>query len=480
MNASNAAVRALLSVCLLAPLAVCADAEQQVEASEAARSSQPTAAAGALPDFRSLVSEYGDAVVNVEVQRVARRTRGNRGLRPDDPSFDFFRRFGIPAPDFGPRGNSPWRRGAASGFIVADDGYILTNAHVVAEADTVTVRLTDRREFQAKVIGVDARTDVALIKIDAKSLPAVKIGDPDKLKPGQWVLAIGSPFGLENSVTAGIVSATSRSVGGESYVPFIQTDVAVNPGNSGGPLFNMDGEVVGINSMIFSRTGGYMGLSFAIPIDVAMNVRDQLVKTGRVVRSRIGVMVQDLNAQLAQSFGLDRPRGALVGAVDEDGPAAKAGIKPGDVIVGVNGEPIDRFSDLSGIIAGLKPGSEAELRVWRDRKEREIDVHVEELQDEPARLADSGEPGGKLGLSVRPLTSEEKRRSGADGSVVVEDVGSPAAEAGVRRGDVILGVNGKSIDSIRDLRDAVEDAPDTVALLIERGQARIFLPVPTG
>lgn len=393
MNASNAAVRVLLSVCLLAPLAACADAEQQVEASEAARSSQPTAAGSALPDFRSLVSEYGDAVVNVEVQRAARRTRGNRGFQPDDPFFEFFRRFGIPAPDFGPRGNVPWRRGAASGFIVSDDGYILTNAHVVAEAESVTVRLTDRREFQAKVIGVDARTDVALIKIDAKDLPTVKIGDPDKLKPGQWVLAIGSPFGLENSVTAGIVSATSRSVGGESYVPFIQTDVAVNPGNSGGPLFNLDGEVVGINSMIFSRTGGYMGLSFAIPIDVAMNVRDQLVKTGRVVRSRIGVMVQDLNAQLAQSFGMDRPRGALVSAVDEDGPAAKAGIKPGDVIVAVNGEPIDRFSELSGSIAALKPGSEAELNIWRDRKEREIEVRVEELQEEPARLADSGEPG---------------------------------------------------------------------------------------
>jgi serine protease Do len=476
INVWVAMIRLVLCACLLAPLAACADTQQPIESSHQGQPPQPVGRA--LPDFTSLVAEYGDAVVNVEVQQSMRRSRSPRGAVPNDPFFEFFRRFGIPAPDFG--GDTPGRRGAASGFIVADDGYILTNAHVVAGADTVTVRLNDRREFEAKVIGADARTDVALIKIDAKDLPTVKIGDPDEMKTGQWVLAIGSPFGLENSVTAGIVSATSRSVGGESYVPFIQTDVAVNPGNSGGPLFNLDGEVIGINSMIFSRTGGYMGLSFAIPIDVAMNVREQLVKTGRVVRSRIGVMVQDLDAQLAQSFGLDRPRGALVSSVEDDGPAAKAGVKPGDVIVGVNGEPIDRFSELSGIIAGLKPGSEAELRVWRDRKEHEIEVRVEELQDEPARLADSGEPGGKLGLSVRPLTPEEKRRVDTDGSVVVEDVGSPATEAGVRRGDVILGVNGTSIDSIRDLRETVEDASETVALLIERGQVRIFIPVPTG
>lgn len=483
MGTSSAAVRALLCVCLLAPLAACADAEQQVQSSQQGQPPQPAVGAGALPDFASLVDEYGDAVVNVEVQRTVRRGRGSRGVLPEDPFFDFFRRFGIPAPDFGPRGNPPWRRGTASGFIVSHDGYILTNAHVVDEADTVTVRLADRREFEAKVIGDDARTDVALLKIDAKNLPTVKIGDPDELKPGQWVLAIGSPFGLENSVTGGIVSAKPRSVGSDSYVPFIQTDVAVNPGNSGGPLFNLAGEVVGINSMIFSRTGGYMGLSFAIPIDVAMKVRDQLVKTGRVVRGRIGVRVQDMNAQLAESFGLDRPRGALVGSVDDDGPAAKAGIKAGDVIVGVNGNRIDRFSDLSRIIASLKPGSEVEVRVWRDRKEREIEVSIEELDDEPARLAggsDSSEPGGKLGLAVRPLTSEEKRRADTDGSVVVEEAGSPAAEAGVRRGDVILGVNGRSIDSVRELRKTVENAPDTVALLIERGEAQIFIPVPTG
>lgn len=481
MNAWAAGVRLVLCACLLGPLVACADAEQQVGSSQQDKLPQP--AVGALPDFTSLVDEFGAAVVNVEVQRSVRRSRGPRGFPPDDRFFQFFKRFGIPAPDFGLRGNVPWRRGAASGFIVSQDGYILTNAHVVDEADTVTVRLADRREFEAKVIGDDARTDVALLKIEARNLPTVKIGDPDALRPGQWVLAIGSPFGLENSVTGGIVSATSRSVGSDSYVPFIQTDVAVNPGNSGGPLFNLAGEVIGINSMIFSRTGGYMGLSFAIPIDVAMDVRDQLLKTGRIVRGRIGVMVQDLNADLANSFGLDRPRGALVSKTEEDGPAAQAGIKPGDVIVGVNGKTIDRFSELSGIVAGLKPGSEAEVRVWRDRKERQFDVRIAELESEPARLgggSDSGEPGGKLGLSVRPLSPEEKRRTDTDGSVVVEEAGSPSAEAGVRRGDVILGVNGRNIESVRELREAVEDAPDTAALLIERGQAQIFIPVPTG
>ncbi|MGH8322763.1 MAG: trypsin-like peptidase domain-containing protein, partial [Steroidobacteraceae bacterium] len=275
----------------------------------------------ALPDFSSLVEKYGPAVVNVEVVEKPQPTNGGvPGLSPNDPFFDFFRRFGIPAPDQAPRGNQPPVRGAGSGFIVSSDGYILTNTHVVGNADEVTVRLTDRREFPAKVIGADERTDVAVIKINATKLPIVRLGDPTKIKPGQWVLAIGSPFGFENSATAGIISATSRSLPSDNYVPFIQTDVAVNPGNSGGPLFNLSGEVIGINSQIFSRTGGYMGVSFAIPIDVARNVEDQLIKTGHVVRGRIGVTIQDVNAQLAESFGLDRPRGALVSSVEKDGP----------------------------------------------------------------------------------------------------------------------------------------------------------------
>jgi serine protease Do len=447
----------------------------------------PTAGvAAALPDFSSLVEQYGAAVVNVEVVQKVRQTRGPAGPS-DDPLLDFFRRFGIPPPGGGGpggEGDGMPERGAGSGFIVSDDGYILTNAHVVMDADEVTVRLSDRREFPAKVIGADERSDVAVIKIDAQHLPTVRIGDPQQLRPGEWVLAIGSPFGLENSATAGIVSATSRAVGGESYVPFIQTDVAVNPGNSGGPLFNMRGEVVGMNSMIFSRTGGYMGLSFAVPIDVANDVREQLVKTGHVVRGRIGVGVQDMNAQLAQSFGLDRPRGALVSAVEDDSPAANAGIKAGDVILSVNGHDIDRVGGLPTEIAKMKPGSKAELLVWRDRKERTIDVRVAEMpQKEETRTADHREQADeteRLGIAVRPLTPEEKRQVETDGSLVVEEVSGAAALAGVQPGDIILGVNGKPIQSVQQLRGAVKERQSTVALLIERGNAQIFIPIRVG
>src|ERR1700747_3201516 len=330
----------------------------------------------ALPDFSQLVERYGPAVVNVEVVEKAQQGGGIPGLSPNDPFYDFFRRFGIPTPDQGPQGRQAPVRGAGSGFIVNSDGYILTNTHVVANADEVTVRLTDRREFPAKVIGADERTDVAVIKINGTNLPIVKLGDPSRLKPGQWVLAIGSPFGFENSATAGIVSAAAPSVPGENYVPFIQTDVPVNPGNSGGPLFNMAGEVIGINSQIFSRTGGFMGVSFAIPIDVARNVEEQLIKTGHVVRGRIGVTIQDVNAQLAESFGLDRPHGALVSLVEKDGPAAHAGIVAGGVILAVSGHPIEHYGELSGAIAGMKPGADANLVVWRNGRQQTIPVKV--------------------------------------------------------------------------------------------------------
>src|SRR5580704_1027881 len=369
------------------------------------------AAVRSLPDFSQLVDRYGPAVVNVEVVEKA-PAGGAQGLSPNDPFYDFFRRFGIPAPQQGPRGPV---RGAGSGFIVSADGYILTNTHVVANADEVTVRLTDRREFPAKVIGADERTDVAVIKISASNLPIVKLGDPSLLKPGQWVLAIGSPFGFENSATAGIISATSRSIPGENAVPFIQTDVAVNPGNSGGPLFNMNGEVIGINSQIFSRTGGFMGVSFAIPIDVARNVEEQLIKTGRVVRGRIGVTIQDVNAQLAESFGLDRPRGALVAFVEKDGPAAHAGLAAGDVILAVGGRLIERYGELSGAIAAMKPGADAQLAVWRNGREQSINVRVAELREQPQSVASrggksrehSGDQASALGLTVRPLEPRE-------------------------------------------------------------------------
>jgi serine protease Do len=468
------------SICVALLLAACSDGTF-AQRDEPSNDAPPAARRGAaaLPDFAPLVESYGDAVVSVDV--VKRRAQSLRQIPPDDPMLDFFRRFGIPFPDFGAPRNFGPMRGSGSGFIVSQDGYVLTNAHVAGDAEEVTVRLTDRREFEAKVIGSDARTDVAVLKIDAENLPVVRIGDPNELKPGQWVLAIGSPFGLANSATAGIVSATSRAVGNESYVPFIQTDVAVNPGNSGGPLFNLDGEVVGINSMIFSRTGGYMGLSFAIPIDVAMNVRRQLVDTGRVVRGRIGVMVQDVDARLAESFGLERPRGALVSSVEEDCPAANAGVQPGDVSLAVNGRDIDRFGDLSAAISHMKPGSEAKLQIWRDRKQRELNVRVAKLEQAVAGNTGAAAGGGQeqLGLAVRPLTSEEKQRSGAAAGLRVEAVTGPAASAGVRPGDIVVGVNGRSVDTVRQLRDAVASAGETAALLIRRNGAQIFIAVPT-
>ncbi|MBS0578365.1 MAG: DegQ family serine endoprotease [Proteobacteria bacterium] len=441
----------------------------------------------ALPDFTQLVERYGPAVVNVEVVEKARPAAGGNGLSPDDPFYDFFRRFGLPAPGQGPapRGNQPAVRGAGSGFVVSSDGYILTNAHVVANADEVTVRLTDRREYLAKVIGADERTDVAVIKINATNLPTVKLGDPSRIKAGQWVVAIGSPFGFENTVTSGIISATSRTVPGENYVPFIQTDVAVNPGNSGGPLFNMAGEVIGINSQIFSRTGGFMGVSFAIPIDVARNVEEQLVKTGHVVRGRIGVTIQDVNAQLAESFGLDRPHGALVSSVDKDGPAAKAGILPGDVILSVAGHPIEHYGELSGQIATMKPGQEATLQVWRNGKAQNVSVRIEELKEKPTQVAAQSEPKEKsaseqasvLGLTVRPLQPQEKARVDTQGSLLVEDVSGPAQDAQVEPGDIILGVNGKRVNTVKELQEAAKNSGKNVALLIQRQDAQIFVPL---
>jgi serine protease Do len=462
------------------PAAVVAAAAQ---GTETAAMPAPEVTLRALPDFSPLVERYGAAVVNVEVVEKP-QGGGLQGLSPNDPFYDFFRRFGIPAPGESPHANQPPMKGAGSGFIVSPDGYILTNTHVVADAEEVTVRLTDRREFQAKVIGADERTDVAVIKINATNLPTVKLGDPSRIKPGQWVLAIGSPFGFENSVTAGIISATARSLPSDNYVPFIQTDVAVNPGNSGGPLFNMAGEVIGINSQIFSRTGGFMGLSFAIPIDVARNVEEQLIRTGRVVRGRIGVTIQDLNAQLAESFGLDRPRGALVSSVEKDGPAAHAGIQPGDVILAVGGHGIEHMGDLSGMIAAMKPGSAASLDVWRNGKAQAVEVKVAELKEQSQVTASRGRPAASsssqasaLGLTVRPLSPQEKDQAGTTGSLVVEDVTGPAAAAEMQAGDIIIGVNGKRVHTVEELQDAAKNAGKNVALLIQREDAQIFVPL---
>jgi len=436
--------------------------------------------AAALPDFASLAEHYGPAVVNVTI--VGKRQNVSdvpNGMSPNDPFFEFFRRFGQQ-----PR-NAPPPMGEGSGFIVSADGYIMTNAHVVADADEVTVKTTDRREYPAKVVGVDEASDVAVIKIEAKNLPTVRLGDPSKLRPGEWVVAIGSPFGFENSVTAGIVSATSRAMPGGNYTPFIQTDVAVNPGNSGGPLFNLNGEVVGINSQIYSRTGGYMGVSFAIPIDVASGVKDQLIKSGHVTRSRIGVSIQEVTAQLAESFGLDRPHGALVGSVEDDSPGAKGGVKAGDVILKVDGDTVETSSQVPLLIAGKKPGSSVSLEVWRNGSSRQLTVHPVEIQEKSERVASNdGQPGdetSKLGLAVRPLTQQEKRQAETDGDLLVEQVDGPAAGAGVQPGDIILGVNGAKVKSIDELRAAAKKRNGkVVALLIERDNAQIFVPVRVG
>ncbi len=430
-----------------------------------------------LPDFSGLVAENGAAVVNISVVEKAQKISnlGEQG-EGDDPLSQFFRRYQMPAPE-----RAPPSHGIGSGFIITSDGYVLTNAHVVAEASEVTVKLTDRREFVAKVIGVDKRSDVALIKIAAAGLPIVHFGDSSRLRPGQWVVAIGSPFGFENSVTAGVVSATARPLD-ENYVPFIQTDAAVNPGNSGGPLFNVDGQVIGINAQIYSRTGGYMGMSFAIPIDLALSVKDQLLTKGKVSRSRIGVAVQEVDQKLATTFGLGTPHGALISAVEPKGPGERAGLKPGDVITSVNGHTIDHSFDLPTIIADIPPGTEAHIGIWHDHKAGEVDVKTVLLDDEPAQAArNEGEDGGgKLGLAVRALDPKEQQELHTRGRLLVEDVTGPALAAGLQAGDVVLGVNGAGVASVADLKREVAKAGHSVALLIQRDEAQIYVPVDIG
>ena len=445
----------------------------------------PAARVTGLPDFSGLVAENGAAVVNISVVQKPSKTvnpgmPGMPGMPGDsgdeDPLSQFFRHYQMPAP-----GHAQPMRGIGSGFIVSPDGYVLTNAHVVEDSSEVTVKLTDRREFVAKVIGVDKRSDVALIKIAATGLPTVHFGDSSRLKPGQWVVAIGSPFGFENSVTAGVVSATARPLD-ENYVPFIQTDAAVNPGNSGGPLFNVDGQVIGINAQIYSRTGGYMGMSFAIPIDLALNVKDQLLSKGKVSRSRIGVAVQEVNQKLAQTFGLGTPHGALISSVDPKGPGERAGLKPGDVITSVNGRNIDHSFDLPTIIADIPPGTEARIGIWHDRKASEVSVKTVLLNDEATQVAhnDGDDSGGKLGLSVRPLEPKEQQELHTKGRLLVEQVSGPALAAGLEAGDVVLGVNGAGVASVADLKREVARAGHSVALLIQRDDAQIYLPVDIG
>ena len=432
-----------------------------------------------FPDFVSLVKREGDKVVNISATRTVRGLEAPPQLpwpSPEAPLEEFFRRFLPPAP----RGYA--ERTLGSGFILSEDGFILTNAHLVADIDEALVRLVDKRQFNARVIGVDERTDVALIKIDATNLRAVTVGDPSKLEVGEWVAAIGSPFGFENSVTAGIVSAKGRVVPDESEVPFIQTDVAVNPGNSGGPLFNLRGEVVGINSMIYSASGGYMGLSFAIPIDVAIKVADQLRTHGRVVRGRLGVRIQEVTAELAAAFKLKAAVGALVVAVEPGSPAEEAGLQPGDVILKVDGTSVESSGDLVRLIAGTAPGTTIRLELWRRGNATGITVTVGELIAEPSGVAPAPEDtrANRLGLVLAEPTPSQRRTLGSKGGLLVRNVSGPALKAGIEEGDVIVAINDTQTDRLKDFDDVLAETPaqGTVALLVWRRGDLVYVAVP--
>ena len=443
---------------------------------------------GLVPDYRAIVKQEGPAVVGISVAGTHAVDMEQQGLPPgmeNDPFFRFFRGMpGMPGgPGGQPRGNNgvPFK-GMGSGFIISADGLILTNAHVVREAKDVIVKLSDRREYTAKVLGIDTATDIAVLKVDAKDLPVVRLGDPKNLEVGDPVLAIGAPYGLEQTATSGIVSAKGRSLPGDAVVPFIQTDAAVNPGNSGGPLFNLRGEVIGINSQIYSRSGGFQGVSFAIPINVALKVKDQIVATGKAQHGRLGVTVQDLNQPLAESFGLKRPDGALVSNVAPNSAAAAAGLKSGDVITEVNGEPVIRSGSLSSMIGMSAPGERVKLKIWRDRSERTIEAKLGGAGTDEKTVADagSGATQGSLGLSLRPLTRDEQRQAKVEGGLVVEDVEGAAERAGIVAGDVLLAINGKPVQSLEQVKSVLAGKPKSVALLVQREGEKIFVPVKLG
>ena len=451
------------------------------------------AAAQNLPDFSELVEKVGPAVVNIRTMERGRTATRSGGSAPemDEDMLEFFRRFGLPIPNQPNQPNprnprqapdgEPQQRGVGSGFVLTADGYVMTNAHVVDGADELLVTLTDKREFKAKIIGADKRSDVALVKIDATGLPTVRLGDVNRLKVGEWVIAIGSPFGLENTVTAGIVSAKSRDTG--DFLPLIQTDVAINPGNSGGPLINMRGEVVGINSQIYSRSGGYQGISFSIPIDEATRVSDQLRTSGRVSRGRIGVSIDQVTKEVAESIGLGKPQGALVRSVEAGGPADKAGVEAGDIITKFEGKTIDKSGDLPRVVGGLKPGSKATMQVFRRGAYRDLSVTVVEFEPEPAkRVADretkpTPSAVGTLGVSVTDLTEAQRRELKVKGGVRVETVDGAAARAGVREGDVILSIDNTEITSVKQFETLTSkiDKSKAVTALVRRGDSVNFI-----
>lgn len=458
------------------------------------------------PNFADITARNGAAVVNISVVGSSRSMRdgdgeatadqqssrgGSQQMEPDDPFFEFFRQFGIPGmPGMTGRGPGGQQsqpsetpvRGQGSGFIVSSDGVILTNAHVVHGADEVMVKLTDRREFKAKVLGADPKTDVAVLQIEATGLPTVKLGQTSQLRVGDWVLAIGSPFGFENSVTAGVVSAKGRSLPDDSFVPFLQTDVAINPGNSGGPLFNAQGEVVGINSQIYTRSGGYQGVSFAIPIDLATRVQQQIQSTGKAQHAKLGVSVQEVNQAFADSFKLDKPEGALVASVENNGPAAKAGLEPGDVVRKVDDAPVIASGDLPALIGQALPGQKIKLEVWRKGEAKTLTATLGDASDKPVKEAASAQEAGKgkLGLALRPLQPEEQSQLGVDAGLLVAQASGPAAAAGIFQGDVLLSINGVPASNIEAVRATVAKADKTVAVLIWRDGNKIFVPVRLG
>ena len=437
------------------------------------------ASAKDLPDFTALVEKQGAAVVNISSTQIVRNIApmpNMPNVPKDDPFFEFFNRFMPQVP------RERESQSLGSGFIISADGYILTNAHVVGGGEGITVRLTDKREFKAKVIGADKRTDVALIKIEASGLPKITQGDPNALKVGEWVLAIGSPFGFDSSVTAGIVSGKGRSLPQENFVPFIQTDAAINPGNSGGPLFNMKGEVVGINSQIYSRSGGYMGLSFAIPIDVAMEVSNQLRVSGKVTRGRIGVTIQEVTRDLAESFGMNKAGGALISSVEKGGAADKAGIQVSDVIVKFDGKTVASSTDLPRMVAATKPGSKVVVELWRRGDSKEVSLTVAEMPDD-ARVAQNGgaapESVARLGLLLSELNAEQKNALQVKGGLLVEDAKGAAARAELQRGDVILAMGNVELSSLEQFNEALKQIPKgrNVALLVRRGDSASYVAI---
>ena len=437
--------------------------------------------ANELPDFTGLVEKQGPAVVNISSTQTIKNPQTFPNIPENDPFYDFFKRFAPQMP------HEQESQSLGSGFVISTDGYIMTNAHVVDHADKITVRLTDKREFSAKVIGADKRTDVALLKIEASGLPIITKGDPNKLKVGEWVVAIGSPFGFDSSVTAGIVSAKGRSLPRDNFVPFIQTDVAINPGNSGGPLFNMNGEVVGINSQIYTRSGGSMGLSFAIPIDVAMQVADQLRTTGKVVRGRIGVSIQELTRELAESFGLSKPSGALVSSVEKNAPADKAGIEASDVILKFDGKPVDSSNDLPRIVAATKPGSKVVVELWRKGASKQVTVEVGQMPEEGSLASSAENQKGsvaekipRLGIAVSELSKDQQQELQVTGGLVVENVeGTAARAAGLQQGDVLLAIGNVQIRSLAQFNDFLKQVAKgrNVALLVRRGDNVLYVAI---